>query len=541
MAPGPGARVRRDERGYIAVTTGLILIVLMAFSAFAVDVGNWYLTGQRAQRAADAAALAGVTRLPGNQAGAFGMANDYAANNGFTDGAASTMVTESLSGSSTRLRVDVSRTVDNIFGPLLGRPRTTISRHAVADYAGPVPLGSPCNRFGDDPQPGATASSNCDDTGQFWASVGSPAAAKVNGDAFQNGTCTTEDGCSAGQNTDYDPNGHVFTVTLRQAVSQLKLEAFDPAQVVVGDLCDENDLAAAQSLAATDTVVTDPAQRYAPKATPWCTGDQDFGPLPSTGLVRTEFVIRSPGANQWDPTSWPIVNRCTQVFEPYNADLAAVLDTRTAQYADRKDVAANFRQWVTLCDFPGTTEPGTYAIQVFTNGLGADDQGGHNRFGLRASGSGVGDDDAISISGFEKMVMYGNTPSGTSKFFLARIPSSSNGQILDVHLFDIGDGAQNGSTVTVLPPREVDERFSGCTGKGVTTGALTDCSIPVNASYDGTWQTITVPIPTTYRCEDSAASGCWVRLQFYYGDSSLPDDTTSWWASVEGDPIRLVE
>ena len=153
VTPLQGLRARRDERGYIAVTTGLILIVLMSFCAFAVDVGNWYLTGQRAQRAADAAALAGVTKLPGNQAGAFAMAQSYSANNGFKDGTASTTVTRALSGGPTRLRVDVTRTVDNIFGPLLGKPRTTISRYAVADFAGPVPLGSPCNRFGDDPDP----------------------------------------------------------------------------------------------------------------------------------------------------------------------------------------------------------------------------------------------------------------------------------------------------------------------------------------------------------------------------------------------------
>ncbi len=147
----PRTPARPDERGYIAVTTGLILIVLMGFSAFAVDVGNWYLTGQRAQRAADAAALAGVTKLPGNQVAAVALAKSYSANNGFKDGTAATTVDGALSGGPTRLRVDVTRTVDNIFGPLLGRPQTTISRYAVADFAGPVPLGSPCNRFGDDP------------------------------------------------------------------------------------------------------------------------------------------------------------------------------------------------------------------------------------------------------------------------------------------------------------------------------------------------------------------------------------------------------
>jgi len=535
----PRTRARHDERGYIAVTTGLLLIVLMSFCAFAVDVGNWYLTGQRAQRAADAAALAGVTKLPGNQPAAFSMARSYSANNGFTNGSNSTVVSPALSGGPTRLRVDVTRTVDNIFGPLLGKPRTTISRYAVADFAGPVPLGSPCNRFGDDPDPGSSVSSNCDDAGQFWANVGSPAAAKVSGDAFQNNTCTTEDGCSGGKNMDYDARGHVFTVTLREPVSQLKLEAFDPAQVVVGDTCTPNTtnkLAAAQNLGG-NAVVTNAFERYAPNAGVWCTGDMNFG----TGLIKTQFIIRSPGTNPWDPTTWPIVNTCTRLYEPYSGDLSVVLNKTTPQYALRPDVAANFRRWVTLCDLPGTTPAGTYAIQVKTNGLGADGQGGHNRFGLRASGSASGDQDKISIAGFGKMVMYANTPNGTSKFFMARIPSSSNGQVFNVNLFDIGDGSKNGSTITVLPPDEIGGYFSGCKAKGVTNGNLTNCRISVSTAYNGKWQTITIPIPVTYSCNDSAASGCWVRLEFYYGPSSVPADTTSWQASVEGDPIRLIE
>ncbi len=49
-------------------------------------------------------------------------------------------------------------------------------------------------------------------------------------------------------------------------MSQLKLEAFDPAQVVVGDVCEKNNLAGADNLAAVNTVVTNPAVRYAPNA-----------------------------------------------------------------------------------------------------------------------------------------------------------------------------------------------------------------------------------------------------------------------------------
>ena len=54
---------RSREGGYVAVMTALLMFVFMGLAAFAVDVGRWYVVGQQEQRA-DAAALAGVTKLP---------------------------------------------------------------------------------------------------------------------------------------------------------------------------------------------------------------------------------------------------------------------------------------------------------------------------------------------------------------------------------------------------------------------------------------------------------------------------------------------
>ena len=52
-----------DERGYILVQSVLLMIPLLIFSAFAIDIGAWYLDGQKMQRTSDAAALAGVCLL----------------------------------------------------------------------------------------------------------------------------------------------------------------------------------------------------------------------------------------------------------------------------------------------------------------------------------------------------------------------------------------------------------------------------------------------------------------------------------------------
>jgi Flp pilus assembly protein TadG len=546
---------RSQEGGYVAVMTALLLVVLMGLAAFAVDVGRWYVVGQQEQRAADAAALAGVTNLPGDlngPNGAIATAKNFSKVNGFEHNVNGTAVTAGLdaSGRPTRLRVTVSRTVGNIFGSLMGIPTTIVSRTAVADFGGPVPLGSPCNEFGDDPDAGGNRSTNCVNAGAFWANVGSPKATKVSGDAYQNNVCTTaNDGCPGSVNTDYDPDGYFYTVTLKQPVTNLRIQAFDPAQVVVGDTCTNttgssgNNLTLAAALGAKAVV---PSARYVAGSGVWCTGDTKIGSGSDNGLVKTEFTVRDPGVNDWDPKSWLPHSGCTQTFSAFNGDLSKALDqTLTPHNTTGKfqtAVAANFRRWVDLCNV-GTVPAGTYAIQVKTNGLGADLESGHNRFALRAFGSGAGDNDNIAVAGFTKMAMYGNTPNGTSRFFLAKVPSDVKGQLFNVRLFDIGDGAVSGSTIKVLPPSELgpSATFSDCTGTGVVNGALANCQISVSSSYNGKRQTISVPIPSSYACDDDLPTGCWVRLEFFYGSGSNPADTTTWNAGLDGDPVRLVE
>jgi hypothetical protein len=308
----------------------------------------------------------------------------------------------------------------------------------------------------------------------------------------------------------------------------------------VGDHCTGGNLALAQALGGNAPPgISDAGTRYAPGDGAWCTGDTVING--GSGLVRTRFTVYSPGANSWDPLSWPVA--CNRDFEPFNGDLSVALNRAAGPLHNVNNVADNFRRWVDLCTVPGVVQPGTYAIQVRTNGLGADGEGGHNRFALRAFGSGASDMDAIAVAGFNKMAMYGNTPSGTSRFYLAKVPSGARSQMLNVRLFDIGDGATAGSWVQVIPPAEVGGEFAGCVGSGpaIGSGGLPGCRISVNGTYNGKWEEISVPIPADYSCADSSPTGCWVRLEFFYGAGSTPQDTTSWTASIEGDPVRLVE
>ena len=575
-------RMRSDrERGYIAVLVAILIPVLFGMASFSVDVGNWYSVVQQVQRAADAAALAGVTYLPDNLPAAKAQALATASANGYTNSSTTTVDPEPVAGQPSQLQVTVTTTVDNSFLQILGLDTTTISRTSIATYQAPLAMGSPCNGFGNGPEPTLGAadprSTNCSKSGQFWANVGAPKAAKSYGDAYQDGNCSSSvsgtSNCAGGVNSDYQNSGYFYSVTLSQAVSNLTIQAFDPAFVSVGDLCSQNfgsgDTAAlnaknhynynASTSAARASYLQDPQLYGSGQSNAYCTGDQLYT---ETGVPPdTTYTIRQPGpqSNPWDPTSYPVVGSCTRTFTGFSGDLYTALNqyqqTKTVvQYSGgapklapagpngyQDSVAAEFRQWVTLCTFPGTAPAGTYFVQVQTNAAGDNPQGdGHNRFALRAFGTGAGDNANIAISGYTYMGIYANLDNAQTSFYLTRIQPAAAGQILQVRLFDIGDSSQPG-TVTILPPADSNlSSFTNCTGSGPTNGALSNCSITANSSYNGQWESISIPIPVGYTCTSALPTGCWVTLLYNYG-SGQPSDTTSWTATLEGTPVRIIK
>ena len=549
---------RRDqESGYVAVLMSIMMLLLFSMAAFAVDVGNWYLTGQKLQKAADAGALAGVPYLPATPAQAFTVAGDNVANNGFIAsghvGAGETMnatLDTRLAGSPTRLRVTVGTTVSNVFGNLLGVSKTTIVRTSVADYSGPVPLGSPCNKFGNDPDPGPTTpGQQCAKvTGGFWANVGSLNTPKNYGDAFQNNYCapaadgSVVDNCTAigGTNTDYAVDGYFYSVTLSKPVNNLVLEAFDPAFVAVGDRCETSSLMGASAVQ--NTATNNWALRYAPGLNAFCTGDIQHSDVGRP--LTTQFTVRQAigTSNSQDPLSYPVVSTATcgqKTYDGYDGDLATALDGASPRYD--AEVARVFRNWVSLCTIPYAPAV-QYLIHVKTNGLGNDvAPSSHNRFSLRAhSPTDATAAHSIGIAGLSKMAMMTNAPSSLTQFHLARLSSGAASKTFTVNLFDIGDSSQPG-TIQLKAPEGSGVEFTDCRGSrpGVS---VTNCSFPVtNILFDGKWQTIELDVPADYTCDDLDPNACWVTLEYDYGVGSAPNDTTSWTASLQGDPVRLIE
>jgi hypothetical protein len=579
-------RDRQVDGGYIAMMFAVLVPMLFAIAAIVIDVGNWYSTAAAVQRAADAAALGGVPYMPADFSSASTQALNAAAQNGWSSSATTTITPSAVSGQPSELMVTITTKVTNSLGQFFGMPTETITRSAIASYQAPLAMGSPCNDYGNAPNTGTSggslAATNCTTSSGFWGNVGSYKALKSYGDAYQDGNCSNgiSDNCS-GTNSDLSSNGYYYTVTLTHAVANLQIQAFDPSFAYVGDTCTATTIAptsGSQPTAAKNdynyswntghtatTAQKENTNLYQSGASnAYCTGDQLFSDVSPQTPPDTTFTIRNPTStsNAWDPTTFPVNTACqatdangnvmsgvtnggVSTFTGFNGDLFTALDeyntNGTVKAGYKAAVAATFRQWVTLCTI-SNAQPGTYFIQIQTNAANDNANGdGHNRFSLRATSGNTSTDTTLSISGYTFMGIYANLPSADTTFYLTRVPSAAQGQILDLRFFDIGDSNGSG-TITVHPPSDSNVgAFSNCTGLGVTVGALTGCSIPANSSYNGKWQTIQVPIPANYSCNDSSSSGCWVTLEYNYGAGNQPSDTTSWSASIEGSPVRITQ
>jgi Flp pilus assembly protein TadG len=126
----------RSEAGQALVLTTLAMTVLLGAVAMAVDVGSWYTEHRRAQATADAAALAGATKLPQNGSGAVVLAQTYAdANGGGVDPGGIALA--SGFGTNDTITVKISRAAPGFFSKLFSIDSVNV--HATASARAAVP------------------------------------------------------------------------------------------------------------------------------------------------------------------------------------------------------------------------------------------------------------------------------------------------------------------------------------------------------------------------------------------------------------------
>ena len=155
-------RGSKKDAGSVLFMTAVIMVGLLGISAFAIDLVSFYLARAEAQRAADAAALAGAkvfadSSCTGTTAGCSGEEGtatqqaQYVGNQNYIGGQAVSIQSSDVTFSypavtEPQITVVVKRSVPTFFAKIFGIQTSNISATATAEaYAGgPTPVGVTC-------------------------------------------------------------------------------------------------------------------------------------------------------------------------------------------------------------------------------------------------------------------------------------------------------------------------------------------------------------------------------------------------------------
>ena len=621
-------RPRSDDGGFVLPWFALMIVVLLGMAGFSIDVGNWYLTASRLQRAADAGALAGTVFLPSNPASATSTAVNAVNLNGYSTSAGDTINTDQTDLQPTQLRVTVGTTVNNSFASFLGIETTTIRRSAVGEFQGPIPMGSPDNRMGNDPDTAYNPG--------FWINIDGPNSNKQNGDRFATYNCNmSESRCSPGTGVgannpatgaDFSRNGYAFAIEVAAgsaSANPLNIQVFDAALAYTGDNCgtgagvvyptaaditamNTRDTGAAGQVVPSGYYDTASTRYSSASTSTYCVGDTTTnanagGTAALSTTLGTTFIVREPDDTPFDDFDNDIAtdilgHDCvmqTRTYDLRNASGATA--SRITQYLTQGDgafadseavvsrsddftisstsggstgvtFAESFRRWLSVCQISNPSE-GDYILQIKTDtllgtpnkdNLAAQDNttlSGKNRMAIRAgfsTGTNQPSGSGFKLYGNGKLPIYANAPGSVSTFYVARVVPSGSNRTLSIPMFDMGDASSAG-TLSLMYDADGDGTASsytptgGCNfvrdfGTTVNSATCTLTGVSSSAGYNGHIVQIDIPIPSTYTCDtDATKKGCWFLIRASFPGATSVQDTTTWQATIIGDPVHLIE
>lgn len=570
----------RDERGFVMVWMALIIVLLLSVAAFAVDLVHGYVEAERAQKAADAAALAGASQIPYDLAcvQAQNRAGSVSGDNGFPDNPpAGTTESASCTGPN-EVTVNVSKKFDTFFAKIIGIDSLTVRKHAVAQYDAPLAMGSPANNVGDVPHDSCTqlgfssvpvgttepcVTVNGNDDQSLWAQIQGQSTFKTSGNAFTNNACSANtDGC-VGTNSDYDGvhQGEYFSVVNDADHSPLYIYVYDAGFV------DTKVNAGPNAGLPCGKTFTNPPPHYADSS--WCTGDRDENGAPGAAAANfdTNYEMLSPDSTPSPRDNPPYVDHdASHLCEPTDIPASAELDGGTVAAVP----ASYWQQWRLMCTIQ---DPGLAGSEWILHVSSLNSTGkGTNQFSILAlhtPPTAIGPSlplQGLQVFSRDRLPLYATKPgtglAAAATFYLARVLPSSRQRTLTLNFFDLGDsaapstgtlkitthnasfgGSADPSNCNIAAPPGFDVASASGPPWG-TFASDSDCTFSYDRStWNGQWVTVTVPIPPSYTCNTGAGStfeDCWLQLQVTPDTGATLADATTWTASMAGSPVRLV-
>jgi hypothetical protein len=517
-----------EESGYVLATTALLLIPLMIFAAFAVDVGGWYAEADQAQRAADAAALAAGVEVP-DPALASAAAKSVAAANGYVDqpgcddpslpctpgpGGYPQVLTEILSQSTAK--VTILTEGESYFGKVV-LDGIEIARNATVELTRPLPMGTPSNALG-------TGRDNVyrpGDPDNFWLNIHEVSTLRQYGDPL---SIPTAD--NGNTNEQRDTRGFLYLMNIPAGSAGMRLQArvscfADSSSNLILNL-------------------------YQPDAN---TPNNYYD-----NIVPGNLVTQAGGGNS--NVVYPLnrSSNCPNAYDPEAAE----------EEGPWRDVKTNLT-------------PGVWVIQAKSS------NNGRLLYSLRVTGtfgnscSTITNPACPTLSPLNYLGVYTDQDmfpnslrnnNGASpgvnvpvELYLAEVGPENYRSTLEVTMFDTADGIDQ--VEVLMPPNAAGQRLpapltwaavaeSGYTeyvgtaqdGSNCINGAGTCVRRePLNGGQFFQDRLIKINIdlnnvPGGYSC----TTDCWVKIRYTTATSGVNlGETTAWRARIIGDPLRLIE
>jgi len=558
---------RRGEEGLAVIYLALTITSVLLAGAFAVDLGYWYVRAQQAQRAADAAALAGVIWMPGDFTQAKSVALASAKANGFDDTVNGVSVQVSQGATPRQLTVRITDDqVDRFLSSVSTKDRVSIGRSAVAQYELPIPLGAPENQFGAGLN-GVYLAVNGFCTRRGEGDNRSAAYYNVNSTASPPASAIscptalpydqTTPAAPVAKNLDYKSSGYTYVVNIPPKQTAGCGVASPPPDCsrTKDDVTIQLQDPLLNRAAAPQNDQYNFPNAANPPSEP-CNGP----PPPTTRPGTTFFSVRGVDNTPLDDSDNPVLR----------ADTTGAPDGVTSQEASAPPVTS----WDDLYTVPAGSASGRYLVRVHSKA----DEGcsaWSNSFGIRARiGAGPAFTQCSSIVGAPlysqwcpqvhgldamslRAVMLsasdtcvGTKVIGTNKctsFYLAQVDPAYAGRQMAITLFDPDEGAQRLRVLapggTAAAPTYTPISF---TYKTTDSAALLSCPAvspcPMAASgldvsgttFNDRKVELSVTLPA-----DVSPNGGWFKIEYEVGGTTVTDRTT-WGVNIRGAPVHLV-
>jgi Flp pilus assembly protein TadG len=568
-------RRHRNQKGQTLIIVAFLSVFLITLVGLVVDSVRLYILAAQAERAAEAASLAGALYMPTY----FGTASPdghYAQEracavlkqNGITNcPAAAGQVGGQVSIVPTnQYELQVTVTLQsNVFFLAFIAPNlstTTITRSALAEFLPPIQLGSRVSYFGDQVSGDGTPQG-------FWASMNGQADLQEEGDAY---SVYLQEGPTDAQKYT-DEGSYTFSrltgTTNHPQWGSPKVNPDDHPdgfQGYAGTIGYNYQIVVPSGAGSVDVMIYNPAfindAKYCgipPTPPAGTTGDSvdiDADRDPSFGCNKTdaknEYLQMTYSVYSTPLLFERSADQLKTFFQPasldaLSGDLSAhgctigsqLWNPQTQQCVTKPTYVYN---WYMLYRI---TTPGIYRLSVETTGPGGSCCGvgyGSKNYGVKLITDGQPSNSTTAPAGvhifaWNDMCVYFSLSNGNSTFDLGEIPADYAGKTLNFNLFDPGESPA-GSTVKIkiLDPSgnavQVPAwvRTDGGDGKTILASNNGD------HIYNGLWLHIPIIIPANY---NPAAGSDWWQIQ-YSNTGGASTDKLTISIGLSGTPVHLV-